>query len=231
MVALSIAGFDPTGEAGLLRDVSVFSSMGLTFHAVPTALTIQSTLKVFDTMPVPIEYIKIALQKIDKRIDGVKIGMLYNEEVVRIVADFLKGWRPIYVVLDPVIKSSSGYALISQGGLKALLDLLLPLSTFVTPNVEEGRILTSEREPLKIARRLHSLGAKNIVITGIDGKDDYFFDGEESTLIKGNPIDFSLHGSGCFYSSCLLGRLLLGDTPLKALKNTKRAIENLGEQS
>lgn len=229
MIALSIAGFDPTGQAGILRDISVFLSMDLSFRAIPSALTVQSTSKVFNTIPIPIEYIKETLDRIEVQVDGVKIGMLYNDEVVKTVARFLTGRKVPHVVLDPVIRSSSGYPLISEEGLDSLKNLLIPISSFITPNLEEGFSLTSEKEPLKILGKLHSLGAKYIVITGVDGKDDYFFDGNRVTIIKGKPFNFSFHGSGCFYSSYLLTRLLLGDSPLNACKNTKRAIEKLSK--
>jgi len=84
-----------------------------------------------------------------------------------------------------------------------------------------------KQESLELSRGLHSLGAKNVVITGVGGKDDYFFDGDRDKIIKGKSFNFSFHGSGCFHSSFLLGGLLLRDNPLLASKNTKRAIENL----
>jgi len=194
-------------------------------------LTIQSTQKVFNIIPVPVDYISEALKRIDKRVGGVKIGMLYNEEVVETVVNFLKIRKVPYVVLDPLIRSSSGYPLISDYGLESLLNSLIPLSTFITPNLEEGRMLTSLKDHQKIAYKLHTLGAKNVVITGIGGRDDYFFDGNRGKVIKSKPFNFSFHGSGCFYSSFLLGRLLLGDTPLQACENTKKAIERLARRS
>ena len=227
MIALSIAGFDPTGQAGTLRDISVFSSMGLSYTAVLSALTVQSTSEVFDVIPIPKDYIKKALEKIDKRIDGIKIGMLYNEGVVKTVARFLTGRKVPYVVLDPIIRSSSGYPLITHDGFELLKISLIPLSTFLTPNIEEAKLLTSEKEPINMLSKLYSLGPQYIVMTGVDGKDDYFFDGNRVTVIKGKSFNFSFHGSGCFYSSHLLARLLLGDSPLKACKNTKRVIEKL----
>lgn len=226
MIALTIAGFDPSGGAGILRDISVFSSLNLSFRAVPTALTIQTREEVFGKEPIPTEYIRKALGRLQGKIHGVKIGMLSSEEVVKLVVDFLTIRKPDYVVLDPVIRSSSGYPLISKEGLKELKGSLIAYSTFITPNLEEGRILTSEEEPDEISKKLHSLGARYVVVTGVGGRDDYFYDGEKSSILKGSPIDFSFHGSGCFYSSYLLGRLLLGDSPLLAAKNAKKAVED-----
>ncbi|MCK4526973.1 hydroxymethylpyrimidine/phosphomethylpyrimidine kinase [candidate division WOR-3 bacterium] len=231
MLVISIAGLDPSTGAGILRDVSVFSSEGFSSYAIPTALTIQSPEKVFNIIPVSIDYIREMLERIEEHIDGIKIGMLYNEEVIRIIVEFLKKRNPPYVVIDPVIKSSSGYPLLSKEGVKALKTSLLPLATVVTPNREEGKILSNEQNPEDICHKLHSLGVQNIVITGINHRDDYFFDGDSLSIIKGKPIDFSFHGSGCFYSSYLLTRLVSGDTPIEAAKRSKKAIERIGINS
>lgn len=224
-----MAGFDPTGHAGILRDISVFSSFGISYYAVLSALTIQSKREVFNTISIPLEFIREAIEKINK-VEGLKIGMLYNEEVVRIVTRFLEDEKVPYIVLDPIIHSSSGYPLISDKGIDLLKDSLIPLTTFITPNFEEAKFLTSEKEVPKMLKKLHSLGSKYVVITGVNGKDDYFFDGNKITIIKGESFNFSLHGSGCFYSSYLLSRLLLGDSPIKAAKSAKKAIENLAKR-
>lgn len=224
MRVLSIAGFDPTGGAGILRDISVFNSLEITSNAVPTALTVQTSKKVLRISEIPIKYIKETLELI-KETQGVKIGMLNNEKVVKVVTDFLKAKKPKFVVLDPIINSSSGYTLINRKGLKEMKKSLIPLSTFITPNLSEGKLLTEEKIPKKIAENLHSMGAKYVIITGIEDANDLFFDGEKIELIKGTKIDFSFHGSGCFYSSYLLGELIRGSNPLQAAKKAKKAIE------
>lgn len=224
MSVLTIAGFDPTGEAGILRDISVFNSLGISSNAIPTALTVQTSKKVLSTSEIPTKYIKETLRT-SKRTHGVKIGMLYNEKVVRVVANFLKVKKPNFVVLDPIINSSSGYPLINQKGLEEMKKSLIPLSTFITPNLSEGKLLTREKTPKKTVEKLYSMGAKYVIITGIEDANDLFYDGEKTELIKGTKIDFSFHGSGCFYSSYLLGELILGSEPLQAAKNAKIAIE------
>jgi hydroxymethylpyrimidine/phosphomethylpyrimidine kinase len=224
MSVLTIAGFDPTGGAGILRDISVFDSLGISSTAVPTALTVQTHEKVLSTSEIPIKYIKETLESF-KGIHGIKIGMLHNEKVVKVVADFSKAKKPKFIVLDPVINSSSGYPLINRNGLTEMKKILIPLSTFITPNLSEGKLLTGEEIPEKIAKNLHSIGVKYVIITGIEDANDLFFDGEKTELIKGTKIDFSFHGSGCFYSSYLLGELMLGSKPLKAAKKAKKAIE------
>lgn len=224
MSVLTIAGFDPTGEAGICRDISVFNSLGIVAKAIPTALTVQTSKKVFSTLSVPIKYIKESLDSL-KEIRGVKIGMLYNEKVAKVVFDFLKRRKPKIIVLDPIINSSSGYPLISARGLKEMEKSLIPISTFITPNLTEGKFLTREKDPEEIAKKLLSMGTKYVIITGIDKKNDLFYDGIKAVLIKGSKFDFSFHGSGCFYSSYLLGQLILGCRPLEAAKKAKKAIE------
>lgn len=156
--------------------------------------------------------------------------MLYDENVVKEAVHFLKDIKIPYIVLDPIIRSSSGYPLISNKGINLIKKTLMPLSTFITPNFNEAKFLTSEKEVPKMLKKLYSFGSKYIIITGVNGKDDYFFDGSNITLIEGEAFVFSLHGSGCFHSSYLLCRLMLGDSPIKAAKSTKKAIENLAKR-
>ncbi len=224
MNVLVIAGFDPSGGAGILRDISIFASLGISSVAVPTALTVQTHEKVLSTSEIPIKYIKESFKAL-KKVRSVKIGMLYNEKVVKVVSEFLKERNPEVTVLDPIINSSSGYPLISKKGLEEIKKSLIPISDFITPNLEEGKLLTQEKNPEKIAKKLYSMGVKHVIITGIDTADDLFYDGKRFKLIKGTKIDFSFHGSGCFYSSYFLGKLLLGTSPLEAAKKAKKAIE------
>ena len=224
MNVLTIAGFDPTGGAGILRDTSVFKSLGIPSNAVPTALTVQTHEKVLSTSAIPVKYIKEALMSF-KEVHGVKIGMLYNEKVVKVVSEFLKERNPEVIVLDPIINSSSGYPLISKKGFEEMKKSLIPISTFITPNLEEGKLLTREKNPKKIVKNIHSMGAKYVIITGIKTANDLFYDGEKIEFMEGCKIDFSFHGSGCFYSSYLLGKLILGSEPLQAAKKAKKAIE------
>jgi hydroxymethylpyrimidine/phosphomethylpyrimidine kinase len=221
---VTIAGFDPTGGAGILRDISVFNSLGIPSNAVPTSITVQTQKEVLSTSGIPIKYIKETLESF-KEIRGVKIGMLYNEKVVKIVSEFLKKKNPKTIVLDPIINSSSGYPLINLQGLREMKETLIPLSTFITPNLSEGKSITGEETPEKIAKILYSMGTKYVIITGIETANDLFYDGNKMKLIKGSKEDFSFHGSGCFYSSYLLGELILGSEPLEAAKKAKKAIE------
>lgn len=224
MSVLIIAGFDPTGEAGVLRDISVFNSLGIPSTAIPTALTVQTSEKVLSTSEIPIKSIKEAFKALGN-FRTVKIGMLYDEKVVKTISHFLKKRKPEFIVLDPIINSSSGYPLISPKGIEEMKRNLFPLSDLITPNLSEAELLTGETNPEKIAEILHAMGPKYVVITGIEDANDFFYDGENFQLIKGKKIDFSFHGSGCFYSSYLLGVVYLGLDPLQAAKKAKEAIE------
>lgn len=228
MSVLTIAGFDPTGEAGVSRDISVFKSLGIPSTAIPTALTVQTSERVLSTSEIPIKSIKEALKALGN-FRAVKIGMLYDEKVVKIISNFLKKRKPEFVVLDPIINSSSGYPLISPKGIEEMKKDLFPLSDLITPNLSEAKLLTGEDDPEKIAEILYSMGPKYIVITGIEDASDLFYDGEKFELIKGKKINFSFHGSGCFYSSYLLGVVYLGCGPLQAAKKAKEAIETYME--
>lgn len=224
MSVLIIAGFDPTGEAGVSRDISVFNSLGIPSTAIPTALTVQTSERILSTSEIPIKSIKEAFKALED-FRAVKIGMLYDEKVVRVISNFLRKRKPEFIVLDPIINSSSGYPLISPKGIEEMKKNLFPLSDLITPNFAEAKLLTAENDLEKTAKILHSMGPKYVVITGIEDANDLFYDGENFELIKGKKIDFSFHGSGCFYSSYLLGVVYLGCGPLQAAKKAKEAIE------
>jgi hydroxymethylpyrimidine kinase/phosphomethylpyrimidine kinase len=224
MSVLIFAGFDPTGEAGVSRDISVFNSLGIPSTAIPTALTVQTSERVLSISEIPIKSIKEALKALED-FRAVKIGMLYDEKMVRIIYNFLKKRKPEFIVLDPIINSSSGYPLISPKGIEEMKRNLFTLSDLITPNLSEAKLLTGEDEPEETAKILHSMGPKYVVITGIEDADDLFYDGEKFELIKGTKKNFSFHGSGCFYSSYLLGVVYLGCGPLQAAKKAKEAIE------
>ncbi|MEJ2568008.1 MAG: hydroxymethylpyrimidine/phosphomethylpyrimidine kinase [candidate division WOR-3 bacterium] len=224
MSVLTIAGFDPTGGAGILRDVSIFNAFGIPYNAIPTSMTIQTHEKVISTSEISLKYIKKSLSLLND-FRGVKIGMLYNEKVVKIVSNFLKERTPEFIVLDPIINSSSGYPLISKKGIYEMEKSLIPISDFITPNLGEGKLLTGEKTPEEIVKKLHSMGVKYVIITGIDIANDLFYNGEKMKLIKGNKFDFSFHGSGCFYSSYLLVELIRGSEPIEAAKKAKKTIE------
>ena len=235
LVALTIAGFDPSSGAGVTADLKVFAAHGIYGLAAVTALTVQSTQGVRRVEPVSPEILRQTLDCLaeDVEISGIKIGMLANDGVVNAVAGFLaeSGLPGGRIVLDPIISSTSGRKLLSDNGLTKLRTALLPLVGWITPNIDELAILTearvADREavPDAAARLAAKYPDLNIVVTGghLDAPDDFLRTAEGITQwFPGQRIQTTAtHGTGCAFSSALLARLLAGDPPSEAVAAAK----------
>src|SRR3954452_375841 len=180
---LSIAGSDSGGGAGIQADLKAFAACGVHGMTAITALTAQNTVGVTGVHTVPAAFIVEQVRAVqdDIGVDAVKIGMLGTAATVEAVAaalDLLDGGTP--VVIDPVMVSESGGVLLDEAARGALVRLLLPRATVITPNVPEARVLAGEADPEELARRLHALGPQNVVVTGghRDEATDLLFDGE-----------------------------------------------------
>ena len=225
---LSIAGSDSGGGAGVQADLKAFARCGVHGMTALTALTAQSTTGVTAVHPVAPEMIieQVRVVAADLGVDAVKIGMLGTVETVEAVRDALALLPPgTPVVIDPVMVAESGAVLLDEPARTALIELLLPLATVVTPNVPEARVLASEQsddaDAEALARAVHALGPANVVVTGGHREPivDVFFDGADSEAIAGERHpDGSAHGSGCTHSSALAAHLALGFTPLQAAR-------------
>src|ERR1700722_825800 len=172
-VVLTIAGFDPSSGAGISADVKTIAAHGCYGVACITALTVQSTVCVRRVEAVDAELVAETLAELasDLNIAAVHIGMLGSGKIVRAVAHFLTGHKLPNVVLDPILKSSSGADLVDAAGMRLLIDKLLPLATIVTPNIDEASALTglavTDPEQMRAAaRQLHQMGASAVVVTG-----------------------------------------------------------------
>ena len=232
---LTIAGFDPSSGAGITADLKVFAAHHAFGLAAITALTVQSTRGVRRVDPVSPDSLRQTLDCLaeDLPISGVKIGMLASTPVVDAVADFLEnsGLPAAKIVLDPVLKSSSGCALLSGDGINLLKTRLLPLVGWVTPNLNELEILANSQVPGRdsIPKAAADLAARfpglNIVVTGghLDPPDDFLHPSEGVThWFPGQRIETrSTHGTGCAFSSALLARLVAGDSALQAVEAAK----------
>ena len=175
---LTIAGFDPSSGAGVTADLKVFAAHGLFGVSCITGLTVQSTVGVRDSEPVAAHVVRATLDCLreDLALDGVKIGMLATAENVAAVADFLGALRDaggkVPVVLDPVLRSSSGRELLEADGVALMKERLLPLVDWVTPNVDELAVLTGQRiaghdDMPEAARALqHTSRRLNVFATG-----------------------------------------------------------------
>jgi hydroxymethylpyrimidine/phosphomethylpyrimidine kinase len=241
---LTIAGFDPSSGAGVTADLMVFAAHGLFGTACITALTVQSTLGVRSTHPVSGEILADTLECLDADISpaGIKIGMVTNvDNIFRICSyldtlNALSSVNPeracIPIVLDPILRSSSGRELLEPAGLAILRDRLIPLIGWITPNLDELAALSGElvvsRDDLPTAcRALQARTAERpdgsrlgILATGghLDPPDDFLLTpaGEEFWLAGKRIATDSTHGTGCALSSAFLSRLVLGDPPHKA---------------
>jgi hydroxymethylpyrimidine/phosphomethylpyrimidine kinase len=231
-VVLSIAGSDSGGGAGIQADLKAFAAAGVHGTTAITALTAQNTVGVTGVHPVPPEFVAEQVRAVatDLGVDAVKIGMLGDSPVIEAVAqalDELPEGTP--VVVDPVMVAESGARLLPPDAERALIDLILPRATVVTPNLPEARALTRSGEDTgaeELARRVHALGPKVVVVTGghRDEVIDVVFDGTEITLVPGERHpDGAAHGSGCTHSSTLAARLAHGDDPVDAARAAKRA--------
>lgn len=172
-VVLTIAGFDPSSGAGITADIKTIAAHDCYGVSCITALTVQSTQGVRRVEVVDVKVVADTLRGLvsDLVVEAVHIGMLGDESVVRAVADFLAETRLPHVVLDPILKSSSGADLLDAAGTRLLIERLLPLAELVTPNLDEagaltGMTVTNLEEMRSAAARLHSLGAENVVVTG-----------------------------------------------------------------
>jgi hydroxymethylpyrimidine/phosphomethylpyrimidine kinase len=234
---LTIAGFDPSSGAGVTADLMVFAAHGLFGVSCITGLTVQSTMGVKATAPVSAGIVHDTLDCLqsDLPLAGIKIGMLATAENVAMVAEFLEmlrgAGRRVPVVLDPVLRASSGRELLEAEGVAVMRRRLLPLVDWVTPNMGELGVLTGHvigrREDLPDAARvLQAMGSElYVVVTGgeLATPDDLLLpiDGEIVCLTGEKIVSGSTHGTGCAFSSALLSRVVLGDDAREAAARAK----------
>lgn len=230
-VILSIAGYDPSSGAGITADVKAAAALGCYAVTCITALTVQSTQGVFGVEPVRPAVIRETLSRLadDVTIAAVRIGMLGSGQAAEVVAEFLRDLRPPNVVLDPVLRSSSGAELIDAQGVEVIRSQILPLSGIVTPNFEETAELAGfPRVPAPeswqaalprlrtLAEKLHDMGCPAVVITGghLPEANDFLslrVSGKTvEQVFPGNRIESrASHGTGCAFATalaCLLAR-------------------------
>ncbi len=223
--ALTIAGSDSGGGAGIQADLKTFEAHRVFGMSAITSITAQNTLGVRGVWDLPPEAVKGQLEAIfdDFPVDGIKIGMLSNAGIVDAVADILEErGEGIPTVLDPVMVSTSGDRLLAEEAIRGMISRLFPLATIITPNIREAEVLAGRnvtgRENLEeIARTLYALGPKAVLLTGGDDPNeedevvDFFYDGERVLLFKGERIRTRhTHGTGCTLSSAIAARLAGG---------------------
>ena len=234
-VALTVAGLDPSGGAGIIADVKTFTAFGCFAAAAVTSLTFQNTTGVYGAAHQSAEAVRAQVLAVaeDFRVAGAKTGMLPTREVVEEVARlFREGGLPAPVV-DPVVRSTTGQDLIDGGALAALKRELLPLARVVTPNLPEAERITGlrvrdERGMLEAARAMREMGARAVLVKGghLDGAAlDILDDGGEVTTFSAERVaSGATHGTGCTLSAAIAAGLARGMTLEESVGAAKRFV-------
>lgn len=229
-VALSIAGSDSGGGAGIQADLKAFARCGVHGTTAITAITAQNTVGVEAVQAVSPRIIVAQVRAVaeDIGVDAVKVGMLGTAETVAAVVEALGLIGGAPVVVDPVMVAESGAVLLDAEARRALVERLLPLTAVATPNIPEARQLTGFGEAASqedLARGVVSLGPRAVVVTGGHSEElvDLFFEGEQVVEIPGDRHpDGAAHGSGCTHSSALAAFLARGFEPLEAARRARQ---------
>ena len=242
-VAMTIAGSDSSGGAGIQADLKTFQALGVFGMSAVTAVTVQNTQKVYAIQEMRPEIVhgQITCLFDDIRVHAVKIGMVASVPLIEAIADALgQVERLPPVILDPVMISKSGYPLLQPDAQAALVRHLFPLARVVTPNLPEAEALLAKKiadiDAMKIAaREISALGAKMVVVKGghlgRGNATDVLFDGESFRLLESRRIDtVNTHGTGCTFSSAIAAHMARGDAFFDAVTQAKTyisgAIEN-----
>jgi hydroxymethylpyrimidine/phosphomethylpyrimidine kinase len=221
-VALTIAGSDSSGGAGIQADLKTFQALGVFGMSAVTAVTVQNTQKVYDIQEIQPEIVhdQITCLFDDIEIHAVKIGMVSSIELIQAIAKALGSVNPPAVVLDPVMISKSGYHLLKQDAKDALVRYLFPLAEVVTPNIYEAQAIVGydihDIDDMKTAAiDVLKLGAKKVVVKGGHlGKGqatDILYDGREFNKLQSHRVDTkNTHGTGCTFSSAIAANIARG---------------------
>lgn len=230
--ALTIAGSDTSGGAGIQGDLKTFAAHGVYGMSVITAVTAQNTVKVSHIQgldPITIEK-QIEAIFSDINLDSIKIGMLYSRRIIHAVLKALEGEDIPPMVLDPVIVSTTGRVLLRGDAITLMLDKLFPLCDLVTPNIYEAELITSKTihnllDMEEACRHIYQLGAKHVLLKGghLEGKaTDILYDGKRYTHYEHERIDNPhTHGTGCALSSAIASNWSLGYDTSEAVRLAK----------
>jgi hydroxymethylpyrimidine/phosphomethylpyrimidine kinase len=231
--ALTIAGSDSGGGAGIQADLKTFEALGAYGMSAITSVTAQNTVGVFGVYDLPPEFVaqQIDLVVQDIGVDAAKTGMLSNASIIHAVAESIRRNRLRLLVVDPVMVAKSGDTLLQESARDALVAEILPLAFVVTPNRPEAETLSgvhiaTPNELHEAARAIHALGAKHVLIKGghVDTPDavDILFDGEFFHAFAAERIDTpNAHGTGCTFSAALTAGLARGLEIIEAVRAAK----------
>lgn len=233
--ALTIAGSDSGGGAGIQADLKTFTAFGVYGMSVIASVTAQNTVKVTGIHNMPADFVALQFDTVYKDIgvDGVKTGMLSNSEIVRTIAQKLKENSIEHVIVDPVMIAKGGSPLLLEEAVASVKEYLLPQATLVTPNIPEAEVLSnmkigSPKEMKKAAEIIFQLGHCAVLIKGGHSQgdaEDILFDGESYFEFTAPRIETkNTHGTGCTISSAILSNLILGKSLVESVEVSKKFI-------
>lgn len=231
-VALTIAGSDSSGGAGIQADLKTMTVNGVFAMSAITALTAQNTTGVRSVMEVTPDFLRDQLDMVfeDIRPDAVKIGMVSSVRLIETIAERLRHYRAVNIVVDPVMVATSGAKLISDDAIEAMQTLLFPLAAVITPNIPEAAALSNmtiecEADMAEAARRIFEACGCPVLCKGghrLNDATDVLFDGRALTRFVGERIDNpNTHGTGCTLSSALAANLAKGMSLKRAVAAAK----------
>jgi hydroxymethylpyrimidine/phosphomethylpyrimidine kinase len=222
-ICLTIAGLDPSGGAGIAADIKTFRAFGCFPTAVVSSITFQNTTAVFGAEHQTSECVRSQLLPVleDYAISAVKTGMLPSREVIEEVGNILYSSGIETIVVDPVVRSTSGFDLIDDAALRSMIDVLFPIATLITPNIPEaeriaGFKINSTADIRRAAEAMHALGAKNVLIKGghfaadcdLGKAVDHLFELGSVTAFEGEFIaTTATHGTGCSLAAAITANL------------------------
>ncbi len=241
---MTIAGSDSGGGAGIQADLKTFAALGVYGTSALTAITAQNTQRVEDVLELPPAMVAAQIDAIigDIGADAVKTGMLSNASIIQVVVDKVREHRLPNLVVDPVMVAKSGDSLLREEAVEALRERLVPLAVVITPNVPEAEVLAdtkieSAEDAREAARRIHEMGAQNVVIKGghaawTPAAVDLFFDGESFHEFEAPRVDTnSTHGTGCTFASAIAASLAKGSSPREAVAMAKAYVTRALQQA
>jgi hydroxymethylpyrimidine/phosphomethylpyrimidine kinase len=236
--ALSIAGSDSGGGAGIQADLKTFQELEIFGMSALTAVTAQNTLGVQAVYPMTADAVSKQIESIgeDMGTDAVKTGMLFNAEIIKGVSEKIEYYNWKNVVVDPVMIAKGGASLLQLEAISALKQYLLPLALVITPNIPEAEVLTgmairSDEDKREAAKRLYDLGVKNVVVKGGHDEDrdesvDLLYDGNEFTTFTSIRVQTkNTHGTGCTFSAAVTAELAKGVSVYEAVSKAKNFIQ------
>jgi len=233
--ALTIAGSDSGGGAGIQADLKTFAALGVFGTSAITSVTAQNTVGVQGVHDLPPEFVARQIDSVleDIAIDAAKTGMLSSAAIIEVVAEKVRGHRIECLVVDPVMVAKSGAPLHRPDAVKAVIERLLPLALVVTPNIPEaealsGLTIAGIEEMRQAARQIHGLGPRYVVVKGghLQGRAiDLLFDGNAFTELDAERIDTPhTHGTGCVFSAAITAHLAKGNPVPEAVASAKRFV-------